>query len=135
MDLILTVVQLLKEDINRLVVEAWEALELVKLQDKGQLSYIIGHVTVLVYRIYGIYKKRYILNIPRVPYILSISQAQFIYLKDHSPYLDSSSFYSKSQNIIRVNLLGNHSTNYYYVINFLFTYIPSLLVSLPQYFL
>jgi len=31
MDLILTVVQLLKEDINRLVVEAWEALELVKL--------------------------------------------------------------------------------------------------------
>jgi len=36
-----------------------------------------------------------------------------MYLKDHSPYLDSSLPYSKSQNIIRVNLLGNYSTSYY----------------------
>ena len=57
-----------------------------------------------------------------------------MYLKDHSPYLDSSSFCNKSQNIIRVNLLGNYSTSYY-IINFLFTYIPSLLTSLPQYLL
>jgi len=34
-DLILVVVRLLREDINKLVVEAWEALELVKLWDKG----------------------------------------------------------------------------------------------------
>jgi len=33
-----------------------------------------------------------------------------VYLKDYSPYLDSSFFYSESQNIIGVNLLGNHST-------------------------
>jgi len=53
-----------------------------------------------------------------------------MYLKDYSLYLDSSLLCSKSQNIIRVNLLGNHPTSYYYVINFLFTYIPSLLISL-----
>jgi len=33
-----------------------------------------------------------------------------IYLKDRSPYLDSSFFYSESQNIIGVNLLGTYST-------------------------
>ena len=46
-----------------------------------------------------------------------------VYLKDHSPYLDSSFLYSESQNTIRVNLLGNHSTPvvilYYYIINFI----------------
>ena len=34
-----------------------------------------------------------------------------MYLKDRSPYLDSSFLYSESQNIIRVNLLGTYSTN------------------------
>jgi len=33
-----------------------------------------------------------------------------MYLKDRSLYLDSSFPYSKSQNIIRVNLLGTYST-------------------------
>jgi len=33
-----------------------------------------------------------------------------MYLKDRSPYLDSSFFYNKSQNTIRVNLLGTYST-------------------------
>ena len=46
-----------------------------------------------------------------------------MYLRTHSPYLDSYFPYSKSQNIIRVNLLGNYSTSYYYIVNFLFTYI------------
>jgi len=32
-----------------------------------------------------------------------------MYLKDRSPYLDSSFPYSKSQNIIKVNLLGTYS--------------------------
>jgi len=32
-----------------------------------------------------------------------------IYLKDRSPYLDSSFLYSESQNIIRINLLGTYS--------------------------
>jgi len=50
-----------------------------------------------------------------------------VYLKDYSPYLDSSFPYSKSKNIIRVNLLGNHSTSYYYVVNLLF--IPILVLS------
>jgi len=36
-----------------------------------------------------------------------------VYLKDYSPYLDSSFPYSEFQNIIGVNLLGNHSTSYY----------------------
>ena len=54
-----------------------------------------------------------------------------IYLKDYSPYLDSFSLYSKSRNIIKVNPLGNYFTSYIYIINFLFTYIPSLLISLP----
>jgi len=46
-----------------------------------------------------------------------------VYLKDHSPYLDSSLFYSKSQNIIRVNELGNYSTSYIYVVNYSIPYI------------
>jgi len=33
-----------------------------------------------------------------------------MYLKDRSPYLDSSFLYNESQNIIRVNLLGTYST-------------------------
>ena len=40
-DLILAVVELLERDISRLVVEVREVLELVELQNKGQLSYII----------------------------------------------------------------------------------------------
>ena len=36
-----------------------------------------------------------------------------VYLKDLSPYLRQFLPYSKSQNIIRVNLLGNHSTSCY----------------------
>jgi len=61
-----------------------------------------------------------------------------VYLKDHSPYLDSSFPYSKSQNIIRVNLLGNYSTSYYLFIILLTSYLPiqpSLIISLPWYFL
>ena len=53
MDLILAVVQLLKRDINRLVVEAWDALEPVKLQNKGQPSYIVSYVISLEYGIYN----------------------------------------------------------------------------------
>jgi len=33
-----------------------------------------------------------------------------IYLKDRSPYLDSSFPYSESQNMIKINLLGTYST-------------------------
>ena len=134
MDLILTVVKLLRRYINGLVVEVQEVLEVVKLQDKGQLSYIISYrrrsinlsdlqdlyiyLTYLAYLIYLVFLRRSI-----------------VYLKDYSPYLASSFLYSESQNIIGVNLLGNHSTSYYYVVNFLFTYIPSLLISLPQFLL
>ena len=46
-----------------------------------------------------------------------------MYLKDYSPYLDSSSLYSESQNTIGVNLLGNHSTSCVY----------SVWLSLPIY--
>ena len=45
-----------------------------------------------------------------------------MYLKDHSPYLDSSFPYSKSQNTIRVNLLGNYSTGCYLLL--LHYYLP-----------
>jgi len=62
-------------------------------------------------------------------------RSYIIYLKDYNSYLDSSFLYSKSQNIIGVNLLGNHSTSYYYIVNFLFIYIPSLIISPPWYFL
>ena len=48
-----------------------------------------------------------------------------MYLKDLSPYRRQFFPCSKSQNIIRVNLLGNHSTSYYYVVDFIHTYIPS----------
>ena len=41
-----------------------------------------------------------------------------MYLKDLSPYLRQFLPYSNSQNTIRVNLLGNHSASYYYVVNY-----------------
>jgi len=44
-----------------------------------------------------------------------------MYLKDRSPYLDSSSLYSESQNIIKVNLLGTYSTVNTYLKTYLFT--------------
>ena len=47
-----------------------------------------------------------------------------IYLKDRSPYLNSSFLYSESQNIIRVNLLGSYST-----VN---TYLKTCLSTLPS---
>jgi len=45
-----------------------------------------------------------------------------MYLKDRSPYLDSSSPFSKSQNITRVNLLGTYST----INTYLKIYLPTL---------
>ena len=51
-----------------------------------------------------------------------------VYLKDLSPYYRQFSPYSESQNIIRVNLLGNHSTSYYYVVKTVLTYIPNLII-------
>ena len=51
-----------------------------------------------------------------------------MYLKDLSPYHRQFSPYSKSQNTIRVSLLGNYSTSYYYIITFILTYIPSLII-------
>jgi len=47
-----------------------------------------------------------------------------MYLKDRSPYLDSSFPYSKSQNIIEINLLGTYS-----IIN---TYLKTYLSTLPS---
>ena len=44
-------------------------------------------------------------------------RSMVVYLKDLSPYYRWFSPYSKSQNIIGVNLLGNHSTSYCYVVN------------------
>jgi len=46
-----------------------------------------------------------------------------MYLKDRSPYLNSSFPYSESQNIIGVNLLGTYST----VNTYLKTYLSILL--------
>jgi len=47
-----------------------------------------------------------------------------MYLKDRSPYLDSSFLYNESQNIIKINLLGTYST-----IN---TYLKICLSTLPS---
>jgi len=47
-----------------------------------------------------------------------------MYLKDRSPYLDSSFLYSESQNIIRVNLLGTYS-----IVN---TFYKTCLSTLPS---
>ena len=54
-DLILAVVQLLKRDINRLVVKVQNILKLVKLQNKGQSSYMASYIISSKYRIYKIY--------------------------------------------------------------------------------
>ena len=58
--------------------------------------------------------------VPYIPYVPHV-QGEFlrsmdVYLKDHSPYIDSSFLCSESQNTIRVNLLGNHSTSCYLVL-------------------
>jgi len=47
-----------------------------------------------------------------------------VYLKDRSPYLDSSFLYSKSQNTIKINLLGTH-----FIIN---TFYKTCLSTLPS---
>ena len=47
-----------------------------------------------------------------------------MYLKDRSPYLDSFFLCSKSQNIIKVNLLGTYS-----IVN---TYLKTYLSILPS---
>ena len=47
-----------------------------------------------------------------------------IYLKDRSPYLDSSFLCSESQNTIKVNLLGTYST--------VDTYLEICLSTLPS---
>ena len=47
-----------------------------------------------------------------------------MYLKDRSPYLDSSFLCSESQNIIGVNLLGTYST--------VDTYLETCLSTLPS---
>jgi len=49
-----------------------------------------------------------------------------MYLKDRSPYLNSFFPYSKSQNIIKINLLGTYSTVNTYPKIYLFT-LPSLI--------
>ena len=55
------------------------------------------------YNTYLIYKRGFLRSI-------------VIYLKDLSPYRRQFSPCSKSQNTIRVNLLGNYSTSYYYIV-------------------
>jgi len=49
-----------------------------------------------------------------------------MYLKDRSPYLDSSFPYSESQNTIKVNLLGTYSTINTFYKTYLSTF-PSLI--------
>ena len=56
-----------------------------------------------MYQTYQRTKRTDVLNIPTY---LVITMGGVMYLKDRSPYLDSSFLYSKSQNIIKVNLLG-----------------------------
>jgi len=56
----------------------------------------------------------------------SLLWAGVMYLKDRSPYLDSSSLYSKSQNTIKVNLLGTYSTINTYLKTYL-SILPSLI--------
>jgi len=48
-----------------------------------------------------------------------------VYLRDYSPYLDSSLLYSESQNIIGVNLLGDHSTRCVYVVDYSIPIYPA----------
>jgi len=64
-------VRLLKEDTNELVVLAREALKPVEPWDEGWPSHMTDHVTSLVRGICGICEERYVLNVPRVPYVLS----------------------------------------------------------------
>ena len=69
----------------------------------------------IVYAGYAVYAHIYYVHY--VPYVQGgFLRSTDVYLKDHSPYLDSSLPCSKSQNIIRVNLLGNYSTSYYLVL-------------------
>jgi len=57
-------------------------------------------------------------------YTQSLLWVGVIYLKDRSPYLNSSFPYSESQNTIKINLLGTYST-----VN---TYLKTCLSTLPS---
>ena len=66
-----------------------------------------------LYKLYKIYKVYYISYIPYIPYVVKgFLRRTDVYLRRTIVPTIQFSLYSNSQNIIRVNLLGNHSTSY-----------------------
>ena len=67
-------------------------------------------------------KRTYVHHVLNVLTYSVITMGGVMYLKDRSPYLDSSAPSSESQNTIGVNLLGTYSTDRYLFEN-VFVYI------------
>ena len=108
---------------NRLVVEARETLEPVKLWDEGQPSHIISQDQFRTWERRNIGTRRTnVLTYRRTQYIFQ--ELDYVFKETTVPTQIVLFPYSNSQNIIRVNLLGNHSTSY--ITTLLIIYSPFL---------
>ena len=123
-DSLSTILRLLREELEEVgqLIRARSRIDLVELYNKEWQLRLCG-VIYIIYIICVIYNR---VDRVYIPYrAKGFLRRKVVYLKDHNPYSRQFSFCSKSQNTIRVNLLGNHSTSCYYIIDTLF--IPTYL--------
>ena len=111
MDALSTILQLLGEELE-------EASQLIKARSRIELVEIYNEEWQLrlynkLYKLCKIYKVYYIPYVPYIPYVVKGFLRRIdMYLRRTIVPTRQFSLYSNSQNIIRVNLLGNHSTSY-----------------------
>ena len=86
----------------------------------------------MLYVVYIVYKGNIrIIRITRILRIRRISQEYGRVFKGLQSLPRQFLSYSNSQNIIKVNLLGNYSTSYYYVVNFNLHYLYTQPINEP----
>ena len=111
MDALSTMLRLLGEELEAAsqLIKARSIIEPVELYNEEWQLRLYNKL----YKLYKIYKVYYV---PYVPYILHVVKGFLrrmdMYLRRTTVPTRQFSLYSNSQNIIRVNLLGNHSTSY-----------------------
>ena len=105
------VLRLLGEELEAAswLIKARSIIEPVELYNEGWQLRLYNKL----YKLYKIYKVYYIPYVPYIPYIAKrFLRRTDVYLRRTIVPTRQFSLYSDSQNIIRVNLLGNHSTSY-----------------------
>ena len=111
MDALSIILQLLEEELEvaSQLIKALFRIELVELYNKEQQPRLYNKL----YKLYKIYKVYYVPYVPYIPYIAKgFLRYIDVYLRRTTVPTRQFSLCSNSQNIIGVNLLGNHSTSY-----------------------